>query len=165
LFVLGHLGLGPRLLGPLRRRLPVRWLLFGCLLPDLLDKPLFYALLWAKGDVVPPVLGSRSFGHTFLFLLLLAAFALLRRTPAAWAVAAGVSTHFALDLVGELFASGDPASSIWLALLWPFLGWNFPLAHFHTPREHLEVALESWYVIAGEIAGLAVLLDDWRRRR
>ena len=48
MFVLGHVGIGTRVLGGLRQRLPARWLILGCLLPDLIDKPLFYLLLWAR---------------------------------------------------------------------------------------------------------------------
>jgi len=164
-FVLGHVGIGPRLLGRLRHRLPARWLVLGCLLPDLIDKPLFYGLLWLHGHPDPLICGSRSVGHSGLFLLALLAVALLTRRPAGWALFAGVATHLALDIVGEAVTSATPDSSIWLAILFPLLGFRFPRAHFGSLLEHLKVEAENAYVVGGEIVGGAILLVSWLRRR
>src|SRR5439155_487205 len=95
LFVLGHVGIGTRLLFGLRQRLPPRWLVLGCLLPDLIDKPLFYGLLWTRGHPDALISGSRSIAHSGLFLLALLALALALRRPGPWAVFAGVATHLA----------------------------------------------------------------------
>jgi hypothetical protein len=165
MFVLGHVGIGPRLLFGLRKRLPAGWLALGCLLPDLIDKPLFYALLWAEGHADALIAGSRSVGHSGLFLLLLLAIALLARDRRAWALVAGVATHFALDILGELVMGAEEGTSIWLAILFPLLGWQFPRAQFSTMLEHLRISAQSAYVIAGEILGAAILLRDRRRRR
>lgn len=168
MFVLGHLGIGPRLLGPLRARLPAVWLALGCLAPDLLDKPLFYGLLLWNGAITAPIRGTRSFGHSLAVMLLLALAALWARRRWLSAVAAGVATHLALDLAGELFAGANPESSIWLALLWPLYGWSFPLARWTTPREHFQIAFESAWVVGGEVVGAALLAFGWisaRRRQ
>jgi hypothetical protein len=165
MFVLGHVGIGPRLLFGWRRRLPAGWLVLGCLLPDLIDKPLFYGLLWTEGHADTLISGSRSLGHSGLFFLLLVALALLARRPALSAVCAGVATHLALDLLGELIMGSDAESSIWLAILFPILGWEFPKAQFSSMLEHLRISAESAYVIAGEILGGALLVRDHRRRR
>ena len=143
----------------LRRRLPPWPLYLGCLLPDLIDKPLFY--LFGPTALIS---GTRTFGHTGLFLLawLLAA-ALLRR-PWAWAVFAGICTHFALDIAGELLTGAEPGSSIWLAIFFPAQGPHFPVAHFTTLIEHLELSAQDWYVIAGEVGGAAILLHARFRR-
>ena len=69
MFVLGHLGIGSRLLFSLRTRLPAGWLYLGCLLPDLIDKPLFYVPLLVMHQQLPLITGTRTFGHTGLFLL------------------------------------------------------------------------------------------------
>jgi hypothetical protein len=165
LFVLGHVGIGTRLIPGLRQRLPPRWLIAGCLLPDLIDKPLFYGLLWARGHVDPLISGSRSIGHSGLFLAALLALSLLSRRAAAWALFAGVVTHFALDIGGEVVASASPESSIWLAVFFPLLGWRFPKARFGDVLEHLRLSAESIYVVGGEMIGGAILLNAWWKRR
>ncbi len=160
MFVLGHLGIGSRLLFGLRRRLPPWPLYLGCLLPDLIDKPLFYGLHGAW----PLIAGTRSFGHAGLFLLALLLGAALVRRPWAWAVVAGVATHFALDIAGELVTGADPESSIWIAVFFPALGVRFPLAHFTSLLDHLSVSAQSGYVIAGEVLGGVILLAARRQR-
>jgi hypothetical protein len=166
LFVLGHVGIGPRLLGSLRRRLPARWLLLGCLLPDLIDKPLFYGLLWTEGHADALIRGSRSVGHSGLFLLALIALAAIARRPSMWAVAAGVVTHLALDIAGELITGAAPDSSIWMAIFYPAFDGSFPKAHFRSMLEHLKLSAENFYVLSGEVAGAALLLRArWVRRK
>jgi len=165
LFILGHVGIGTRLLGGLRHRLPARWLIAGCLLPDLIDKPLFYGLLWTRGHPDALIAGSRSVGHSGLFLVALLAFALASRRAGAWALFAGVLTHLFLDIVGELVAGASPDSSIWLAILFPLLGWRFPRAHFGSMLEHLRLSAENIYVVVGELVGGAILFSAWWKRR
>ena len=166
MFVLGHVGIGTRLLFGLRQRLPPRWLIFGCVLPDVIDKPLFYALLWARGHPDALIAGSRSVGHSGPFLLLLVLLAAVLRAPAWWAVLAGVATHLLLDIGGELVGGALPGSSIWIAVLFPALGWRFPRAHFGSLLEHLRDTAENVYVVAGEVVGAAILLSArWRRRK
>jgi hypothetical protein len=162
-FLLGHAGIGPRLVWPWRLRLPYKWLVFGCLLPDLIDKPLFYALLWTQGHASPIFSGSRTIGHSGLFFLLLLSVAFFSRRREAWALFAGVATHLALDIGGELISGADAESSIWLAIFYPAYG-HFPIAHFDSLLEHLRLSARSAYVIAGEILGAGILLRDWRVR-
>jgi hypothetical protein len=165
MFVLGHLGVGSRMLFGLRRRLPAWPLYFGCLLPDLIDKPLFYGL-HALHRAPALISGTRTFGHCGLFFLALLLAAALARRPWLWAVFAGVATHFALDIAGEFITGADPESSIWLAIFFPAYGPRFPVAHFTTLTEHLFVSSQSAYTIAGEIAGAIILLHAlWRRQR
>lgn len=165
MFVLGHAGIGSRMLGPLREMLPARWVIFGCLLPDLLDKPLFYGLLWAEGHPDRVFTGTRTIGHTGLFLLALALLAAALRRREVWAIAAGVTTHLLLDVTGELIGGADAESSIWHAIFYPRFGGRFPIAHFDSILEHLSLSSKSAYVIAGELIGGAILLRAWLRRR
>ena len=144
----------------LRRRLPARPLYFGCLLPDLIDKPLFYGLHGAW----PFIAGTRTFGHMGLLLLALLLGAAFLQRPWASAVAAGVATHFALDIAGELVTGADPESSIWIAVFFPACGLRFPMAHFTSMLEHLSVSVQSGYVLAGEIIGAIILLNAVRQR-
>jgi len=165
LFVLGHVGIGTRLLFGLRQRLPAGWLIFGCLLPDLIDKPLFYGLLWTRGHPDALISGSRSVGHSGLFLLALLGLALAFRRPELWAVLAGVVTHLVLDIGGELVSGSVPDASIWIAIFFPALGWRFPRAQFGSLLEHLRLSVENAYTLAGEIVGGAILLRAWWQRR
>jgi hypothetical protein len=153
------------MLGPLRKLLPAGWILFGCLLPDLIDKPLFYGFLWTTGHPDKLFTGTRTIGHTGLFLLALLGLAAVTRSRAVWAVAAGVATHLLLDMGGELITGADSESSIWLAIFYPRFGHRFPVAHFGSLYEHLRVSAQSAYVIAGELLGSAILLRAWILRR
>jgi hypothetical protein len=164
-FVLGHLGIGSRMLGPWRRRLPWVWLFLGCVLPDLIDKPLFYGLLWLRGHPDALISGTRTVGHTGLFLLLLAALAFAFRRPALWAVAAGVLTHLLLDGLGEVLITPPPDAHFLIALLFPLYGVRFPVAHFDSLYEHLRIGSQSAYNIAGELSGGGILLRAWLARR
>ena len=143
-----------------RHRVPAAWLYFGCLLPDLIDKPLYYGL-----GPTALLTGTRTFGHTGIFLVLTVTCALLARRPAISALAAGVTTHFALDIIGELVTGADPESSIWLAIFWPAYEGRFPVAHFKNLAEHLLISAQNAYVVAGEIAGGAILFTAWLRTR
>lgn len=165
MFVLGHVGIGPRLLLGLRRRLPAGALAVGCLLPDLIDKPLFYGLLLIEGHPDPLIRGSRSIGHSGLFLLGLFLLAFAVRRGWAWALAAGAATHLVLDIAGELITGAGAETSIWLAVFYPACG-RFPRAYFTSVLEHLQLSAENVYVVAGEIVGAAILLRSfWARRR
>ncbi len=90
------------------RTVDFRFLLFGAVLPDDIDKPLQMVL--ANG---------RTYSHTLLFalLLLLAAVLLPRRArPAAIALFLGDITHLTLDEMWHISQT----------LLWPIFGFAFP---------------------------------------
>jgi membrane-bound metal-dependent hydrolase YbcI (DUF457 family) len=146
-----------------RKNLPLRAVFFGCLLPDLIDKPLYYIPHWLTGKhgaELGLLSGTRTIGHSLLFLLLLLAAGafpgkagqrkLLR------GVALGAATHLALDTLPELASGIDEHSSL-IALLFPSLGWRFPLAYYRTASEHFLSHL-GWYDLAGESLGLFLLL-------
>jgi hypothetical protein len=169
LLPLGHLGIGSRLLGRARARLPAWPLYLGCLLPDLLDKPLYYALSAATGRhgaALGLISSSRTVGHTGLLLLALAGAALLTRSPQLVALAAGDATHLFLDNLPDLFLLGGPLpdSSSLIALVFPALGVRFPIASFTSLAEHFELNVTSPYAIAGELVGGAILLRAALRR-
>ncbi len=159
MFVLGHLGLGKKLAArPYRRfsRGDKRAFFAGTLLPDLIDKPLFYVHFWLTGRRDGLLSGTHLFGHTGLFLLVLSAAALATRSSALRALAIGVATHLVLDFVGLSMDLGT--------LLWPLFGWRFPLYPFNTLGQHLTTVFRP-VTLAGELLGGAVLAWDWRRSR
>ena len=74
MFLLGHLGIGRELVKPFSKGLPLAGIFLGTILPDLIDKPLYYSLAvithkW--GSELGLISGTRTFGHTAAFLLLL----------------------------------------------------------------------------------------------
>jgi hypothetical protein len=158
-FALGHLGLGKRIAArPFRRfsRGERRAFFLGALLPDLIDKPLFYIPFWLTGHRGTFISGTHLFAHTGLFLLSLLVAAWLTRAPILRAVTIGVATHFVLDVVGLSMGLGT--------LLWPLLGWHFPMFPFRNLGQHLSTVL-SPITLAGEIIGGAILWWDWWRAR
>jgi hypothetical protein len=158
-FALGHLGLGKRIAArPFRRfsRGERRAFFLGALLPDLIDKPLFYIPFWIAGQRGAFLSGTHLFAHTGLFLLVLVIAAGLTRSSIARALAIGVATHFVLDVVGLSMGLGT--------LLWPLFGWHFPAFPFRNLGQHLSTIL-SPITLAGEVIGGAILWWDWRKGR
>jgi hypothetical protein len=162
MFVLGHLGIGKRLAGrPYREfsRADKRAFFVGVLLPDLIDKPLYYGWSWLtgkQGAAAGIISGTHLFAHTGLFLLTLAAAALVTRSPPLRALAIGVATHLILDVVG--------LSMDLRTLAWPLLGWHFPSYPFKSLTEHLGTMFRP-VTFAGEALGAAVLWWDPRVHR
>lgn len=167
MFLLGHLGIGSWLTARRVRLEQLSWLLLGTLLPDLIDKPLYYALVLATGRRAADlglISGTRTFGHTLLLVAVLW-LALPRRigTP----LAIGMCTHLALDELGDVLGLFFPAlgtrphPGTISAILFPFLGLRFPVSPFHSALEHV-ASLANAYIVTGEIAGAALLAWQWR---
>ncbi|HYV66628.1 MAG TPA: hypothetical protein VE964_10330 [Myxococcales bacterium] len=167
MFVLGHLGIGSWIAARRVRAEQLGWLLFGTLLPDLIDKPLYYALSLATGRhgrELGLISGTRTFGHT---LLLVAVLWILLPRRAGTPLALGMLTHLGLDELGDLLGAVFPALRTHTspgtlhAILFPFLGLQFPGFPYRTALEHL-ASLTNLYVVCGEIAGGALLAWQWR---
>ena len=160
---LGHLGIGLQVARPLRRDLPLKPLLIGTLLPDLIDKPLYYGLSWATGRQgfdLGLISGTRTFGHTLLFAASLAAVAAAKRSKTLAALALGTATHLILDVVTDIFTRRADFSMRVLA--WPLLGWQFPGYTYSGLREHLAQYHEPFLLYA-ETIGAVLLIVEWRR--
>ena len=124
MFLLGHVGIAKKMAArPYRRfsRADKRAFFVGVLLPDLVDKPLYYGWAWLTGKhgaAAGIISGTHLFAHTGLFLVVLALAGLVTRSQPLRALAIGVATHLALDGVG--------LSMDLRTLLWPLFGWQFP---------------------------------------
>lgn len=98
---------------PVFHRLDLRLILFGSLLPDILDKPLGMVFLRET------IGNGRIFGHTLIFLagISLAGVLLNRRSRKTWllALAFGTATHLIFDQMWR-----NPHT-----LFWPVLGLAF----------------------------------------
>ena len=162
MFALGHLGIGKKLAArPFRRFAPVdkRAFFVGALLPDLIDKPLYYIPAWLTGrhGAAAGILsGTHLFAHTGLFLGGLAVAALITRSRPLQALAIGVATHIVLDFVGLSMNLGT--------LLWPLFGWRFPTYPFRSFGAHLRTLFNPITFI-GEVLGAAILWSDYRKSR
>jgi hypothetical protein len=170
MFFFGHLGIGSKMVYPWRDKLPRVALLLGAALPDLIDKPLYYILAAVIGrDAASQSLisGTRTFGHTLLLLILIVSIAALRKSRVMAALAAGMATHYLIDVIGDelqlrlgLLIPG-PGPDGWHAFLWPLLGWDFPTSTT-TMTGHGSQIINPW-VLIGEVVGLSILLWDYRK--
>jgi hypothetical protein len=172
-FVFGHAGIGTAIASP---RVPVdarslRCLFLGTLLPDFVDKPLYYALSFATGRTSADlglISSTRTFGHTLLFCLLLYVF-LPRRDGVP--LAAGMITHLFLDEMGDVFTlivprpgPPRPGPGTVAAILFPFLGPHFPILPFSSATEHVR-ALVDPYTLGGEVIGAVLIYLNRARLR
>lgn len=163
MFILGHVGIGTHLVPKrIREALPWRWLALGCLLPDLVDKPIWFALRSSAESALAPT--ARLFGHTIFFAALLAILAALLRKPALRALAWGVPTHLLLDVLSDYGLGGRGIWRLWLC--WP---WRLRIPRLFPPSasvlDHFAAELSAPVYVAGEIIGALLLLWDWRHRK
>lgn len=163
MWVFGHLGFGSKIAEPVAKRLPFGWLLLGTVLPDLIDKPLYYGasfLTGRWGADIGLISCTRTFGHTALFALFLTTLAIFRKSKPLAAVAIGVATHLALDGFEDYWIhtiSGESGeSSSVVAMLFPFYLHRFSAQPFPTMFEHIKT-LGRPFLIVSEIIGLGIL--------
>jgi len=159
MFVLGHIGIGRRLVGSRGRRLPAVPLLLGMLLPDVIDKTLYYA------HISSFISCTRTVAHTGIFLLTVLAIGCLRRSRSATALGLGIATHVMLDCVLDFLNAGlgRGIGSGLIALTWPLYGWHFVI-YDTTPWNHLMGVL-TWPVMMFEAVGAILLSWEWWRHR
>ena len=156
MFIFGHLGFGRALLRRWHHQLPWLALGLGILLPDVIDKPLYYSELSSFFSC------TRTVGHTGLLVILLAAIGWFRRAPVLLALSAGMTTHIVLDIALELLVDHTPGAA-WIAATWPLHGLSFDQVTF-TMTEHVG-RLATWPIVVFEAMGLLLLWLEVRRRR
>ena len=164
---LAHLGIGQRL-ASLGNTRPLKPILIGTLLPDLIDKPLYYVpvfLTGKHGAELGLLSGTRTVGHSLVFLLLIVLIATIPGPRRRWwqALSLGVASHLLLDNFLESFAPLTVFSSR-IALLFPYYGITFPVAQHHSLGEHLFMHLNPIEVVA-EAVGAVLLVLLWRAQR
>ena len=157
MFIFGHLGLGRLLAEPCRIQRPMSLVLFGSLLPDIVDKSIFY--------ITGSMPGTRSLGHTLLFVICIAT--IEGRRSGNWKrfpLAFGIFTHLIGDYVGDYFALSASFSRNLRILLWPILGESFP-ATPHLNFSQQAIRLTGPYFLSTEILGICVLALFARPRK
>jgi hypothetical protein len=154
MFIFGHIGIGQKLASPWSHRLPRVPLIIGMLLPDLVDKPLYYARVWAF------ISCTRTFGHTGVLLLLILGAGHFARSRVLTALGLGVATHLLLDCLMDRFSPG----SAWIALTWPIFHRDF--AHDYSSIAGHLASLWAGPVVTTEIIGLGLIAwDYWKSER
>jgi hypothetical protein len=166
MFFLGHMGIGRKLVSPFSKGLSQRMIIIGAILPDLIDKPLYYGLSFLtgrKGDELGLISGTRTFGHTALFLLILTSISFIKHSRVLAAISMGIATHLLLDGFGDhLGAHSNSIQTTASALLWPLSGWKFPAIPYEDIATHLSSVIQP-YVFWGEVIGGSLLL--WEARK
>ena len=170
MYPLGHVGIGMRIV-PARARagLSAGWLAFGCLLPDLIDKPVFVAARVARRTLpdsfdvwLEALHGSRLLGHSLFFFAAVVVAAVFTRAGWLRAVAWGVSTHLVLDILPDLVSGARLQAPTWL--LWPVFGWGFPFDTTSAHRSHGGYSIEALIYYLGEFVGAALIIVEVARR-
>lgn len=171
MWVFGHLGIGSKLASPLSRKLIYGWLLLGTLLPDLIDKTLYYSLAIFTGKLgseLGLISCTRTFGHTALFVFLLALFATVRKSAPLASLALGVASHLVLDGFQDywtyrvLHSQGE--SSLLLAILFPFYKSHFSVMPYDSFFDHLK-SVNQPILLVTEGIGIMILIWDWRIKK
>lgn len=160
MFIFGHIGITLGIFYLLSRVFPgknipidFKWIAFGALLPDFIDKPL-------GRIVLAETIGSgRIFAHTFIFAIVLGLVAYYTFYREGWMtplIIAGAS--FCHLLEDQMWNSPR-------AFLWPILGWEFPRDTISGGFiEYLIRILNNSYnpahadVFISEIIGLGIIL-------
>jgi hypothetical protein len=164
-FPLGHVGIGTHLIPRrLREGLPWRWLAFGCLLPDVVDKPIWVLAYWlgARSELID---SAKLVGHTAWFAVAVAVAARIVGTRQMVAIAYALPTHMVLDVVADAGKGGG--LGVWKSwLFWPF---ELPDLHVlmvaSSPLRELASEINSAVYLGGEVVGALLLLWDWSRNR
>jgi membrane-bound metal-dependent hydrolase YbcI (DUF457 family) len=167
MFILGHLGIGSRLVKPWTRGLRLRWVFLGTLLPDLIDKPLYYGGVWLtgrRGADLGLISGTRTFGHTALFLLGLTGVAVWKRSRFLAAVCFGVASHLFLDNLGDYFGARGHGIGTEYALLFPLLGAKFPVMPYDNLKQQLSSVIHPYILIGEVLGGLLLAWEYWKRK-
>lgn len=170
MWVFGHLGIGSKIVQPLRKDLSYGWVLFGALLPDLIDKPLYYGAAWSTGrwgDEIGLISCTRTFGHSGIFIALLLAAAYFRRSRVLAALVLGVASHFALDGIQDYYALHnhliERPSSMEMALLFPWFH-RFASMPYASARDHLATVGQPFLLATEAVGALIIAWDYWKYR-
>jgi hypothetical protein len=143
-----------------------RWLALGCLLPDLIDKPIWIATQLASGNVDANAglfASARLFGHTVFFAGLLAVAAALVPAARMRALAYAVPTHLLLDVLTDYGLGGHGVWRTWL--FWPLGVPSLASVSIPPLLRAFEPEASSAVYLAGELLGAGLLLWDRARRQ
>lgn len=168
MYILAHTGIGGFLAKPFSRGLPKKYLYIGALLPDIVDKILYYGLRWFDGNswiYTDIIRGTRSFGHTLLFLVIGLVLVTPFKNRKMLLLMFGVATHLLLDQVDEALMTHTQEfdfQSFTTVLFWPFQGASFPTYKFSGVTDHIGKVGDPMH-LATEVIGSILLIWEYRR--
>lgn len=180
MFIFGHLGIGSAVLRPISRGLPKWSILLGAILPDLIDKSLFYGLKFFTSifpqTLSPEILqkvsiisGTRTFGHTLLFFAALIGLSGLTKSRIWIGVALGDCSHLLLDgvstaLIGQqkmiMGQHKKELSDFMEILFWPFYKREFAPYTYSNMVEHLSTFFNP-VILWSEVIGALFLFKSY----
>ena len=160
MFVMGHVGctlcimvIIARMVPGLKGRIDMRFVLVGALLPDIIDKPI--------GNIIfaSSIGYGRIFGHTLLFVLILAAIGFLLHGK-------NRDNAICLSFATFLHLIEDRMWEIPEVLFYPMYGFDFPsrtVTYEHWYDYFATMAVNSYapslsYVFVSEIVGICVIV-------
>lgn len=162
-----HIGIGSFAAKRWNEKLPWQTLALGTILPDLIDKPIYYGLVILKkahGAELGLFSGTRTIGHSLALFIVLGLLAAMQKSRVLLALWIGVATHLLLDNFAEPFSDLTIYSSR-IALFFPIYGWTFPITPHHNVKEHLYFHFNT-IDLAGECIGLALIFFMyWKSRK
>ncbi len=148
MFPLGHLGITlgiaialVKVRPTLERRLDLRFVLFGAILPDVIDKLFGHVILAGTLD------NGRLVGHSALFAIVFLAVGILIASDRLTSIGFASGVHLGLDLMWYL-----PST-----LFWPAYGFGFPAEDFEV-YDWFATLVRDPVVQAGEVIGGIILL-------
>lgn len=134
-------------------------MLAGTVLPDLIDKPLYYALTFATGHhgaELGFLRGSRGFGHTWALAAAVWLVGTRWKSERLRALALGMATHPALDFISDVGTWGWASALRGNPALWPLTGWRFPVTSTTGLADHLGGEIQP-FLLGAEVVGLFLL--------
>lgn len=171
MWLFGHLGPGTAAIQKLKPGLPITAVAIGTILPDLIDKPLYYGLRLLTGagrEGVGLITCTRTIGHSGIFLIALSALYLWKRNRIILSIAIGAATHHLLDLFQDI-ALGTTIpwneKSEVLAFLFPLYKQNFGSMPFANLSNHFLAIFQNPHFLWSEIVGLVLFTYAVLRNR
>jgi len=167
MFIFGHLGIGSKLVSPFSKDLPLKAVLLGTLLPDIIDKPLFIFYKSLTGQALDSggiISGTKTFGHTAALTLLLMGLAVSRKNKWLAALVLGSASHIVLDMLFENFR-GTWTPELLNTLFWPFLGWNFYIFKLESASDYLNGMLSPPILVTELLGALILGWETWKGKR
>ena len=180
MYIFGHLGLGAVIGDAISKDLSSKtpwshsrktelflFLMIGCLLPDLIDKPLHFLSIKINSKTIF-FAGDRSITHTVMIIAIFFGFSISTGSLRLKMLAIGVFSHLLLDVVG------DTSHWIWFrtdayptppfywsspklqTYFWPFVTQDFPSSSQVSVTDYWR-GLLSPPLIAWEVVGAAFL--------
>ena len=153
MLALAHMGIGSAMVRTLKPSPKVSYLFVGTLLPDLIDKPLFWSLNWLRVhhffyfNFTSWIPGTRTFAHTFLFFLILLIFSVKFKKSNLNVLSWGVFSHLLLDALEGILAGKNHFITFMKGALFPIFEFKFYSFPHHGIRDHLLSKLSTTTLI------------------